>query len=140
MMIDDEFQRKVRTILDNDQRYPYDAYEFVNEVVAHTVKRRAEANQGGRRHVSGQELLEGFLDLALIRFGPLSLEVLTQWSINEGLDVGNIVFNMIDYKLLRKSDEDSLEDFKGGFDFKEAFLAPFRPNAIPAPLPAYIIA
>ena len=134
MIIDDEFHKKVAAILSQDQRYPDDAYEFVNDVVAFTVKKRAESNPAGRRHVSGGELLECFRELGIARFGPLVHEVMAQWGIKAGLDVGNIVFNMIEHKLLRKSEEDSIDDFKNSYDFEEAFLAPFRPSAKPSPL------
>jgi uncharacterized repeat protein (TIGR04138 family) len=32
-----------------------------------------------------------------------------------------IVFNMVDHGLLSKTEQDSRDDFKGGYDFYEAF-------------------
>jgi len=42
-------------------------------------------------------------------------------------DFGEIVFNMVENHLLAKTKKDSPEDFKGGYDFEEAFRQPFLP-------------
>jgi len=61
--------------------------------------------------------------------------VLEDGSVIEGagfgakkLSVGEIVFNMVEHKLLSKTDEDSREDFRSIYTFKEAFERPFRPQ------------
>jgi len=56
-------------------------------------------------------------------------EVLNSWGINDCQAIGNIVFNMVDNQLLGKSDDDSIQDFNHGFDFKEAFSQPFQVDA-----------
>jgi uncharacterized repeat protein (TIGR04138 family) len=50
---------------------------------------------------------------------------------------------MIRKEILGKNDTDTLEQFRNGYDFKEAFIAPFMPDpaaspakAKPASLPA----
>ncbi|MEI6892488.1 MAG: Minf_1886 family protein, partial [Pontiella sp.] len=80
------------------------------------------------RHVSGQELLEGMREYALKEYGPVTKRVLSEWGINECVDFGNIVFNLIDEGLLGKTEEDTLEDFMGGYDFHAAFIIPFQPK------------
>ena len=43
---------------------------------------------------------------------------------------------MVESRLLAKTDKDSREDFKGGYDFYEAFCLPFIPgNRASAPVP-----
>jgi uncharacterized repeat protein (TIGR04138 family) len=42
------------------------------------------------------------------------------------------VFTMVEHSLLKTSEQDSRDDFKGGYDFFEAFCQPFLP-ARPAP-------
>jgi uncharacterized repeat protein (TIGR04138 family) len=59
---------------------------------------------------------------ALERFGPLAAHVWRQWGIRETLDWGRIVFLLVDHNLLKRQDEDRLEDFRDGFDFDEAFV------------------
>jgi len=44
------------------------------------------------------------------------------------MSIGHIVFNMVDNKLLGSSEEDTIEDFKDGFDFESAFSTPFSPE------------
>ena len=49
--------------------------------------------------------------------------MLENWGIRRTEDFGRIVFGMVDAGLLRKTDEDSLDDFTDVFDFDEAFDA-----------------
>lgn len=110
-------------ILERDSRYRAAAYLFVRAGLDHTVKQLAKP-----RHVSGQELLEGMREFALLEYGPVAKRVLSEWGINECVDFGNIVFNLVNEGLLGKTDEDSIEDFMGGYDFTEAFIQPFKPT------------
>jgi uncharacterized repeat protein (TIGR04138 family) len=102
-------------ILERDRRYARDAYVFVSESLQFTVQR---AGQGG--HVSGRQLCEGLCQYALTQFGRLARAVLEHWGIRRSEDIGEIVFNMVDVGLLRKTDEDRREDFAGVVDFAES--------------------
>jgi uncharacterized repeat protein (TIGR04138 family) len=42
-------------------------------------------------------------------------------------DFGEIVFNMVESGMLAKTEKDSREDFRGGYDFYEALRRPFNP-------------
>lgn len=117
-------------VLEKDGRYKAEAYLFVREGLDHTVSKLKTP-----RHVSGQELLEGMREYALLEYGPMAKRVLAEWGIHECLDVGNIVFNLVNAGLLGKTDEDSIEDFMEGYDFHEAFVLPFCPGD-PAGCPA----
>jgi uncharacterized repeat protein (TIGR04138 family) len=109
-------------ILESDKRYTVDAYLFVREGLDHTVRQLEKP-----RHVSGKELLEGIREYAILEFGPVTKRVLTEWGINNCLDFGHIVFNLVEHGLLGKTEEDSIEDFMNGYDFNDAFIKPFRP-------------
>jgi len=110
-------------VLQKDCRYKAEAYIFVREGLDHTVRKLEKP-----RHVSGQELLEGMREYALQEYGPVTKRVLSEWGINECVDFGNIVFNLVNEGLLGKTEEDSIEDFREGYDFHEAFIKPFRPK------------
>ncbi len=110
-------------ILKRDDRYTEDAYIFIREALDYTV-RKLEAP----RHVSGGELLDGIREYALREFGPVAKRVLAEWGINESVDFGHIVFNLVNEGLLGKTDQDSIEDFMGGYDFESAFIQPFQPK------------
>ncbi len=110
-------------ILKKDLRYKPEAYCFVREGLDHTVRHLEKP-----RNVSGQELLDGMRKFALAEYGPVTKRVLSEWGINECVDFGNIVFNLVNEGLLGKTDEDSIEDFMTGYDFHEAFIMPFRPK------------
>ena len=127
----------LETIVAKDTRYPREAYYFVREAL--DVAQRKFTRVAGRpaaksakdkpAHVSGQQLLEGIRAHALEQFGPLTLMVLEEWGIHCGEDFGEIVFNMVESSLLGKTENDSRDDFKGGYDFFEAFRQPYLPKA-----------
>jgi uncharacterized repeat protein (TIGR04138 family) len=142
------FDEALEQIVQKDTRYHRDAYLFVREALDHTQKlinkaakteSRAAADEpaeGTVRHVSGQELLPGHRDYALDQFGPMTLTVLGEWGVRRCEDFGEIVFNMVENHLLAKTKKDSREDFKGGYDFDEAFRRPFLPEARKPAAPA----
>lgn len=126
-MKEGEQREAIRRILEHEDRYAREAYAFVQEGVtfaAHAIQAR-EHEEVGRRHISGQELLEAMRELALRQYGPLAYDVLTQWGILTCEDIGTVVFLLVNNGLLGASEEDSIEDFRGGYDFREAFLQPY---------------
>jgi len=118
-MIDKD--RAIVEIVERDDRYSAEAYHFVFEALDFTLKRRG----GGRRHVSGVEIMEGVRLLALENFGFLATSVLGTWSVKTTADFGEIVFNLIGADLLQKTADDRREDFHGLFTFEEAFDGAF---------------
>jgi len=129
-MQDSEFADIVALIHKDDPRFDRKAYEFVRLGLDHTVKeiRKKEATRVEKsRHVTGGELLHGLRAYALDQFGPMAKTILDSWGVRRCRDFGDIVFNLIEYKVLSKTDSDRLEDFDGLYDFEEAFVAPFQP-------------
>ena len=123
------FEEMLEKILSKDQRYQRDAYLFVREGLDHAQKRHGKSSQEDIRHVSGQQLLDALREYGLSQYGPMTLTVLAEWGIRQCEDFGEIVFNMVDCGLLSKTESDSRDDFKGGYNFKEAFEKPFVPVA-----------
>lgn len=113
----------LQTLLEKDSRYAPEAYHFVRDGLNFTVRKLKKP-----RHISGQELLDGMREFAIQEFGPVSKRVLSEWGIEECVDFGNIVFNLVNEGLLGKTDEDSIEDFSNGYDFHDAFILPFCPK------------
>jgi uncharacterized repeat protein (TIGR04138 family) len=110
------FLEVVEEIVTKDPRYKVEAYDFVMSALNYTQSKLDKP-----RHVSGRELLEGIREYGLELFGLMTLTVFENWGVKRTEDFGNIVFNVLDAGLLSKTDEDSIEDFKDGYDFKEAF-------------------
>ena len=81
-------------------------------------------------HLTGQQLLDGIRLYAIDQYGPMVRPVLKHWGIRECRDFGNIVFNLVECEVLGKTDQDSVEDFSGGYKFNAAFDKPFRPERI----------
>ncbi len=107
-------------------QFPPEAFQFVRDGLSHTVgmvhgQDADEMAMDDSRHVDGQQLCLGLRDYAVERYGKLAKAVLGKWGIRETADFGRIVFAMIEVGLMRKTEEDSLEDFVDVFDFDEAF-------------------
>lgn len=106
-------------------KYPLDAFLFVQRGLDATVRRlHGEVKQGDEpvsHHVTGQELCMGLRDFAITQYGLMARHVLEHWRILRCEDFGNIVFALVDAGLMHKTDEDSIDNFKGVFDFNEAF-------------------
>lgn len=109
-------EQLVREIIERDDRYAFEAYRFVLEALDYTYRMLGE-----KRHVTGVELLEGARRCAIERWGPMARAVLDHWGIRRCEDIGEVVFNLVGSGLLSKTEKDSMEDFRGGYDFGEAF-------------------
>jgi uncharacterized repeat protein (TIGR04138 family) len=127
------FDEVIETIQRQDPRYSREAYHFVREALDFTqrqVHRDERSNASENRHVSGRQLLEGIRDYALSALGPMALFTLQDWGICRCEDIGDIVFNLVDHGkgMFGKTESDSREDFKGGYDFHATFRQPFLPT------------
>ena len=122
------FEDAVEQIVAKDPRYEREAYFFVREALDHTQRMIGKAPKKHEiRHVSGQELLNGIREYALQQFGPMTLTVLEAWGVKCCEDFGELVFNMVETRLLARTERDSRDDFKNGYDFHEAFRKPYLP-------------
>lgn len=73
------------------------------------------------RHITGRDLCYGLRDFATQQYGLLAKGVLRRWQIHRTEDFGAIVFALVENNILRKTENDSIEDFINVFDFNEAF-------------------
>ena len=128
------FEQTLERILRQDARYHREAYLFVREALDYTQRIVTKNGKEPLRHVSGQELLGGIRAYALQQFGPMARTVFDEWGVRACEDFGEMVFHMVESGLLSKTQSDSRDDFKGGYDFEEAFRKPFRPS-LPAQAP-----
>mgnify|MGYP005838060863 CR=1 FL=1 len=104
----------------HDRRYAYEAYEFVCAAVSFTQQKLERHRDPSReRHISGKELLEGVVALAVEQFGLLASLVLRRWGIQSTDDVGRIVYQLIDLGILSRSERDRPEDFHAVFDLHQ---------------------
>lgn len=111
----DNFYKKVEGIVKKDRRYKADAYEFLMCSLWFTQKKLKRPG-----HITGRELLEGIREFVLEQYGPLARTVLKHWGIKTTEDFGEIVFNLVENGLLKKTDKDSRQDFKNVYNFAEA--------------------
>ncbi len=123
------FSEVLDLIRQEGSRFDKNAYYFVRQALDHTLRDYAEKGGRSSLHVSGPELLEGIRAYALDQYGPLALTVLHNWNVRCCGDFGEIVFQLVDYGVLGKTEHDKMDDFANVYDFEEVFLHPFRPDS-----------
>lgn len=121
--MNEDFETTIERIFEMDGRYQEDAYDFIMDALAYTQKKYKR-----KRHVSGEEMLEGVKDFSMKKFGPMTMAVLEHWGIKSTEDIGNIVFNLVENNVLSKTEEDTLDTFKNGYNFEEVFQQGYRQN------------
>ena len=119
--MNEEFYSIISALYAHDRRYHPESYEFVMEALRYSQKKFKKS-----RHVTGSELLEGIKGLLLQKFGPMTLLVLNFWGIKTTDDFGNIVFNLVQHKILSKDNQDHYDSFKNVYDFEEVFNQGYR--------------
>lgn len=110
-------------LLKNDPQYKLDAYLFVLAALDYTRKLT-----GKKKHVTGQELLEGIRRLGLTQYGIMAKTVFESWGVKTTNDFGQIVFNMVNAGILAKTENDKIEDFDNVYDFTEVFEKQYKFN------------
>ena len=73
-----------------------------------------------------EDILEEFKETALDQFGPMTYKVLDIWGVHETMDVGEMMMNLVESGRIGKSENDNYEDFRCGYNFKDAFLGPYE--------------
>lgn len=110
----DELVDQILDLMRKKPGYRVDAYIFVFQALNLAVSKLSE-----RGHISCKQLVDAYVDLAVEDFGYLASEVFKRWDVFTARDVGHLVFNLIDAKLLQAQAGDKLTDFD-----EEYVLAP----------------
>ena len=116
-----------------DRRSPLEAYRFIQESLRFAQEELdlgADDEPEGatsvgespvERHLTGQEFCDAIRVFALEQYGYLAKTVLNRLALHSTSDFGNLVYNLIDIGLMRKSRRDRREHFDDVYDFEEAF-------------------
>jgi len=112
----ERLERSIEELARQDRRYPPAAYMLVFEGLESAL-----AKLPARRHVTPQELVEGVRDAAVTQWGLMARTVLESWNIRTTGEIGDLVFNLIERKLLVAGAEDSRTQFEDLFDFADGF-------------------
>lgn len=117
-------------LLKEDRRYKMDAYQFVREALNFAQEELSMGKlsdpDAEESHLTGQELCEGIRIFAIKQFGYMAKVVLNSWGIHSTSDFGNLVYNLIEIEMMKKSEDDRREHFDNVFDFDEAFVQDFQ--------------
>lgn len=123
--MDDDFRVKVSNIRKRNPSYEADAYTFLMECFRYTSGKR---RQTADRHLKAADICEAVKSNALETFGPMAATVLEEWGIKSACDIGEMVRNLVDEKILIREENDAYEAFEGVFDFHESFVKPYEPE------------
>src|SRR6185503_8398483 len=110
----ERLERSIEEIARQDRRFPPAAYMLIFEGLECAL-----AKLPARRHVTPRELAEGVRAVELREWGLLARTVLATWNIRTSGEIGDLVFNLIEKKLLVAGAEDSRAQFEDAFDFYE---------------------
>lgn len=141
-MKEHDFTEVVSLIVKEDPRFAKNGYLFLQKALNYTIDKERK-RQGkvvtkvSKRHVSGQELLDGIREYALEQYGPMAHFILGSWGLTRCEDFGEMVFNLIEYGVFSKNDQDSKEDFASIYTFEDAFVKPFLPKERRLKRPSY---
>jgi uncharacterized repeat protein (TIGR04138 family) len=125
--------RNLQDVVDELDCYPLDAFVFVQQGLSYTVEKRhgQMTEPNASHHITGQQLCQGLREFALMRWGLLARTVLRRWNVDSTMDFGRIVWAMVENGFMSKTESDSIDDFRGVYDFRTAFEAGYRIPAEP---------
>ena len=119
-----EPEKAMEDVIRADGRYPLEAYAFLHEGLSAAVQEAyGEETSGTQRHVTGKQICLALRKGATDRWGLLAKTVLDRWNIHATIDFGNMVYLLIENDFMRKTEEDSIEDFRDVYEFDSAFAA-----------------
>ena len=118
---EDEQQIPIEDVIAADGRYRMEAFGFLHEALKKSVQEHHPDPEDAEKHVTGQQLCLSIRDLALDRWGMMAPAVLKHWNIQGSIDFGNMVYLLIEHNYMRKTDDDSVEDFRDIFDLETGF-------------------
>lgn len=122
-------QRAMEKLLIRDKRYKLEAYIFLRDALSYAQRHmqpNLEENDEESRHMTGQQLCEACRRFALDQYGYLARLVLSNWGLKSTSDFGEVVYNLIEIKHMRKSETDRREDFDDVYRFEDAFEPNFE--------------
>ncbi len=133
-MTDDSYA--LHELVAQDKRYSIEAYFFVRDALGYasdslelkkTFQHGAETIESNEEHhLTGQQLCEAIREYALSQFGYMTRIVLKNWGVQATSDFGEIVYNMIEIGLMKKSPKDHRSHFDNVYEFKDVFDSQFQ--------------
>jgi|GEM_PF-336772 len=124
MINEPQLNQALKRIQQSDPRYARNAYLYAFHGLDFTMRRHLRLKDGERRHVGARDLLTGMKECASEDFGFLARQVWESWGIRGTSDWGNIIFNLINARLMNAADDDDIEQFRNVYSLDEAFPTP----------------
>lgn len=135
-----EIPPRIRELLEEDPRYPLDAYHLVHEGLEYAQRvlkygqrmpsEKVAANESEAEpvddHLTGQQLCLAIQKMAIEHYGRMARIVLSRCGIHSTSDIGDIVYNLIRVGEMKKSKTDRREDFDDVYDFEQVFDRDFK--------------
>lgn len=102
-------------ILEKDRRFTRETYAFVSDALSfadslvQTCGENPDVSPDG--HMTARFFCRATTLYASFLYGFMASEVLSQLGLRTSSDLGDVVYNLIECDLAKKSEEDSREDF-----------------------------
>ena len=117
------FRNPIIELIQDDPRYSLEAYQFVRDGLTYaqdvlqlgtpqladeeasdeeTPGEETDDDDEAEQHISGQQLCEAIREYAIEQYGFMAPLVLKRWGITSTSDFGEIVYNLINAKLMKK--------------------------------------
>ena len=96
--------------------YPVDAVMFVHDAIG-AVRQAGQSAEDARRHLTAADVCRAVREYAGWYFNDReeALDLLAEWKLRAGDDVGRVVYGMADAGMLTTAPQDSPDDFRGLF-------------------------
>lgn len=124
-----EYAQNVLRLGKDEMNEPFpEEFPIENEQppVLQGLDEESDSDTEPKHHISGQDLCRAARDYAIDQYGYLAKMVLDSIGIRKTDDIGEIVYNLISIRLMRKTPSDKREDFDNVFDFETAFKEEYR--------------
>lgn len=110
-----ERENRIRELVRSTaQPWPAEAFLHADAACQVAVEKKDPKSQ--KKHVTAAECAAAFVVLAAHRYGLLAGEVLRTWRVRHSLDVGTMIFVLVDDDLWQKRAGESVADFLEFYD------------------------
>jgi uncharacterized repeat protein (TIGR04138 family) len=106
-----KLEEKLVSVAKTEGVYHPDAYCFVFFLICELDVGKFESP------LSAMEIMRGLKVMGWLEYGLLAPEVFKKWGVKEGKDFGFIIYHLVEAGLLKKSQNESIQDFTRGFSF-----------------------
>jgi uncharacterized repeat protein (TIGR04138 family) len=105
------FRAKMEDCRKRNPRFSQEAYDLVFKALLHARIKEGFKPQNCSEHVTAREMVQACKVLAIETWGTSAIDRLKSWGIETSSDIGDLVFLLIENRILGKQPNDRRSDF-----------------------------